>query len=58
LSLTAEVADDVPFVITLELAGCMIDFKHEFPTTEEINSLKQYCLTPGDRYSMESVIIF
>jgi hypothetical protein len=27
-------------VITLELAGCMIHFKHRLPTTEEINSLK------------------
>jgi hypothetical protein len=35
-------------VIVLELAGCMIHFKHQLPTTEEINSLKQYCLTQGD----------
>jgi hypothetical protein len=35
-------------VIPLELAGCMIRFKHRLPTTEEINSLKQYCLTQGD----------
>jgi hypothetical protein len=35
-------------VITLELAGCMIHFKHRLPTTEEINSPKQYCLTQGD----------
>jgi hypothetical protein len=34
-------------VIPLELAGCMIHFKHRLPTTEEINSLKQYCLTQG-----------
>jgi hypothetical protein len=26
----------------------MIDFKHRFPTTEEINSPQQYCLTQGD----------
>jgi hypothetical protein len=32
-------------VIPLELAGCMIYFKHRLSTTEEINSLKQYCLT-------------
>jgi hypothetical protein len=32
----------------LELAGCMIHFKHRLPTAEEINSLKQYCLTQGD----------
>jgi hypothetical protein len=35
-------------VIPLELAECMIHFKHRLPTTEEINSLKQYCLTQGD----------
>jgi hypothetical protein len=35
------------FVIPLELAGYMIHFKHRLPTTEEINSLKQYCLTQG-----------
>jgi hypothetical protein len=26
----------------------MIHFKHRLPTTEEIDSLKQYCLTQGD----------
>jgi hypothetical protein len=36
------------YVVLLELAGCMIHFKHRLPTTEEINSLKQYCLTQGD----------
>jgi hypothetical protein len=35
-------------VITLELAGCMIHFKQSLPTTKEVNSLKQYCLTQGD----------
>jgi hypothetical protein len=35
-------------VVPLELAGCMIHFKHRLPTTEEINSLKSYCLTPSD----------
>jgi hypothetical protein len=35
-------------VTPLELAGCMIHFKHRLPTIEEINSLKQYCLTQGD----------
>jgi hypothetical protein len=38
----------ISFVVPLELAGCMIYFKHRSPTTEEINSLKQYCLTQGD----------
>jgi hypothetical protein len=31
--------------VPLELSGCMIHFKHRLPTTEEINSLKQYCFT-------------
>jgi hypothetical protein len=35
-------------VIPLEHAGCMIHFQHRLPTTEEINSPKQYCLTQGD----------
>jgi hypothetical protein len=35
-------------VVPLELAGCMIHFIHRLPTTEEINSLKQYFLTHGD----------
>jgi hypothetical protein len=35
-------------VVPLELAGCMIHFKHRLPTTEEINSFRQYCLTQGD----------
>jgi hypothetical protein len=35
-------------VIPLELAGCMIHFKYRLTTTEEINSLKKYCLTQGD----------
>jgi hypothetical protein len=35
-------------VVPLELTGYMIHFKHRLPTTEAINSLKQYCLTQGD----------
>jgi hypothetical protein len=35
-------------VVPLELAGCMLHFINRLPTTEEINSLKQYCLTQGD----------
>jgi hypothetical protein len=34
--------------VSLELAECMIHFKHRLPTTEEINSLKKFCLTQGD----------
>jgi hypothetical protein len=39
---------DSSLLIPLELAGCMIHFNHRLPTTEEINSLKQYYLTQGD----------
>jgi hypothetical protein len=35
-------------VVLLEVAGCMIHFKHRLPTTEEINSLKQCSLTQDD----------
>jgi hypothetical protein len=35
-------------VIPLELKRCMIHFEYRLPTTEEINSLKKYCLTQGD----------
>jgi hypothetical protein len=38
----------ISLVVPLELASCMIHFKYRFPTTEEINSFKQYCLTQGD----------
>jgi hypothetical protein len=34
--------------IPLDLAGCMVHFKHRSPAAEEIASLKQYCLTQGD----------
>jgi hypothetical protein len=34
--------------VPLDLVGCMVHFKHQLPTTEEIMSLKQYCLTQGD----------
>jgi hypothetical protein len=34
--------------IALDLAGCMIHFRHRLPTTDEIATLKQYCLTQGD----------
>jgi hypothetical protein len=34
-------------VVPPELAGCVIHFKHRLRTSEEINSLKQYCLTQG-----------
>ena len=34
--------------IPLDLAGCMIHFRHQFPTKEEVSSLKQFCWTQGD----------
>jgi hypothetical protein len=42
---------DSSLVIPLELAECMIHFKHRLPTTEEFNSLHQYYLTQGDNLS-------
>jgi hypothetical protein len=38
----------ISFVMHLDLTVCMIHFKHQLPTNEEVNSLKQYCLTQGD----------
>jgi hypothetical protein len=35
-------------VVPLELVDFMIHLKQRLPTTEEVNSLKQYCLTQGD----------
>jgi hypothetical protein len=34
--------------IPLDLAGCMVHFKHRLPTVEGMSSLKQYCLTHDD----------
>ena len=34
--------------VPLELAGCMIHFKHRLPTSEECESLKRYSLTQGN----------
>jgi hypothetical protein len=34
--------------IPLDLAGCMVHFKHRLPTAEDMSSLKQYCLTHCD----------
>jgi hypothetical protein len=39
---------DSSLVTPLELAGCIIHFEHRLPTTEAVNSFKQYCLTQGD----------
>jgi hypothetical protein len=38
--------DDV--TIPLELAGCMVHFKHRLPSKENMMSLQQYCLTQED----------
>jgi hypothetical protein len=35
-------------LIPLELAGFMVHFKHRILTPDEIESLKQYCLTQTD----------
>jgi hypothetical protein len=40
--------DGQSLVVPLELAGCMIHFKNRLPTSGEIESLKQYCLTQGN----------
>jgi hypothetical protein len=40
--------DSDVLTIPLDLAGCMVHFKHRLPSAEEIASLKQYCLTQGD----------
>jgi hypothetical protein len=34
--------------IPLDLAGCMVHFKHRLPTADDMSSLQQYCLTHGD----------
>jgi hypothetical protein len=34
--------------IPLDLARCMMHFRHRLPTTEEISTLKYYYLTQGD----------
>jgi hypothetical protein len=34
--------------IPLDLARCMMHFRHRSPTTEEIATLKHYYLTQGD----------
>ena len=34
--------------VPLELAGCMVHFKHRLPTSDECESLKRYSLTQGD----------
>jgi hypothetical protein len=41
-------SDSDVLTIPLDLAGCMVHFKHRLPNSEEIASLKQDCLTQGD----------
>jgi hypothetical protein len=38
--------DDI--TIPLELAGCMVHFKHCLPIKKDFISLQQYCLKQGD----------
>ena len=40
--------DSESLTVPLELAGCMVQFKHRIRTSEEVESLKQYCLTQGE----------
>jgi hypothetical protein len=40
--------DSDTLTIPLDLAGCMVRFKHRLPTVEDMSSLKQYCLKHGD----------
>ena len=40
--------DSESLKVSLELERCMIHFKHRIPTSEEVGSLKQYCLTQGE----------
>jgi hypothetical protein len=40
--------DDDLLAIHLDFAGFMIQFKHQLPTTEEVNSFKQYYLTQAN----------
>ena len=34
--------------VPLELAGCMVHFKHRIPTSDEVGSLNQHCLSQGE----------
>jgi hypothetical protein len=40
--------DSNSLVVSLELAGCLIHFKHRFTTPNEIELPMLYCLTQGD----------
>ena len=40
--------DSESLTVPLELVGCMVHFKHRIPSSEEVGSLKQYCLTQGE----------
>ena len=43
---TGEESNTLP--VPLDLAGCMVHFKHRLPTSDECESLKRYSLTQGD----------
>ena len=34
--------------VPLDLAGCMVHFKHQLPTSDKCEPLKRYSLTQGD----------
>ena len=40
--------DSESLTVPLELVGCMVHFKHRIPSSEEVGSLKQNCLTQGE----------
>jgi hypothetical protein len=40
--------DSNVLTIPLDLAGCMVHFKHRLPTADDMSSLQQYCLMHGD----------
>jgi hypothetical protein len=39
--------DSDVLTIPLDLAGCMVHFKHRLPTVEDMSSRKPNCLTHG-----------
>jgi hypothetical protein len=45
-----DINDSDILTIPLDLAGCMVHFKHRLPTVKDMSFLKQYCLTHGDAW--------
>jgi hypothetical protein len=48
--------DNKEVLMPLELAGCMVHFKHRVPKPGEIESLKHYCLTHDDTLWNPSIL--